>query len=115
MCKKCPTVEAAERHAQQSRDNAQLVRDRNKVAVVEAYGGKCSCCGEAEPVFLCVDHVDGDGARHREAIGQGVRRIGSGSVMYAWLVKNGFPEGFQLLCANCNLGKQSIYGCPHLR
>lgn len=89
------------------------VRAANKAAVVTAYGAKCRCCGETEPAFLVVDHVDDDGARHREVIGQGARRIGSGSIMYAWLVANGFPEGFQLLCANCNTAKQSLGTCPH--
>lgn len=76
------------------------------------YGSCCACCGEAEPKFLVVDHINNDGARHREEIGQGARKIGSGSVMHAWLVANDFPDGFQLLCANCNMAKQNG-GCPH--
>lgn len=94
-------------------------RASDKAAVIEAYGGKCTCCGESEPLFLVVDHVNDDGASHREEIGygrttDGRRRVGSGSIMYVWLVANAFPEGFQLLCANCNLAKQSG-GCPHRR
>lgn len=92
-------------------------RRQNKVDVIEAYGGACACCGESEPVFLCVDHIENNGASHREQIGygrttDGRRKVGSGSVMNSWLVKNGFPGGFQLLCANCNLGKQRGI-CPH--
>jgi hypothetical protein len=30
------------------------------------------------------------------------------------LRKNGFPEGFQVLCANCNIGRHINGGiCPH--
>lgn len=92
-----------------------MVRKRkaDKAAVVVAYGGACACCGEVNPAFLTVDHVDNDGARHREQMGQGARKIGSGSVMMSWLIKQGFPPGFQLLCANCNLGKASLGKCPH--
>ena len=31
--------------------------------VFEAYGGyKCNCCGESEPMFLSIDHIDNNGA-----------------------------------------------------
>lgn len=120
MCKKCSTVEAAERHRERARLGTAVLRAANKLKVIEAYGSKCACCGETEPYFLCIDHVDNDGARHREEIGlgrstDGRRKVGSGSIMYAWLVKAGFPEGFQLLCANCNMAKQSLRYCPHTR
>lgn len=82
--------------------------------MIDAYGGACVCCGEVETAFLCIDHIQNDGARHREQIGQGVRQIGSGSVMMAWLVQQGFPSGFQLLCANCNQAKASVGVCPHV-
>jgi hypothetical protein len=29
------------------------------------------------------------------------------------LMSEGFPEGFQLLCANCNSAKAWFGGCPH--
>ena len=32
-----------------------------------------------------------------------------------WLVQNNFPEGFQLLCNNCNLAKGFYGECPHTR
>ena len=119
MCDGCPTPEAAERHRIKTRTWQARKRQADKAAVIAAYGSKCKCCGESEPMFLCVDHVDDDGAAHRERIGygrttDGRRRVGSGSIIYAWLVANQFPEGFQLLCANCNLAKQSG-GCPHKR
>lgn len=76
-----------------------------KEKVFDHYGWVCACCEEAEPLFLTIDHVNNDGAEHREKIG------GSGS-LYLWLIRNNFPEGFQTLCRNCNWAKQ--FGvCPH--
>lgn len=81
--------------------------------VFETYGGYvCKCCGETEPLFLQIDHVNNDGAKHRkEVFGE---KVGSGQRIYRWLRDNNFPEGFQVLCANCNLGKHRNGGiCPH--
>lgn len=79
--------------------------------VLNAYGGfKCNCCGESEPLFLTIDHVENDGAEMRK---NGVHSRG-GTQFYQWLRKNGFPDGFQVLCMNCNLGKHRNGGvCPH--
>lgn len=114
MCKNCPTSIASDRHNQQKRLYASKARVRNKQLVLDAYGGVCKCCGEEEAAFLVVDHIDNDGARHREEIGRGRRKIGSGSVIHEWLVRNQFPPGFQLLCANCNTAKASLGYCPHV-
>jgi hypothetical protein len=82
-----------------------------RLAIISHYSGgsmRCACCGEGELHFLAIDHIAGNGADHR-------REIGDGSSMYRWIVKNGFPSGFQVLCSNCNWAK-SCYGmCPHKR
>ncbi len=91
----------------------QRKRVERKQEVLNAYGGVCACCGEANPAFLVIDHVNNDGARHRETIGMGKRKIGSGSIMHRWLIANQFPSGFQILCANCNMAKHSLGVCPH--
>ena len=87
-----------------------------KRQVMDAYGGACSCCGETELVFLTIDHMNDDGAEHRRQLA--AERGGSwgqaGAPTYRWLRDNGFPEGFQVMCANCNCGKQWNGGvCPH--
>ena len=84
--------------------------DRIQAEIVEAYGGfKCACCGETEPMFLTIDHVNNDGAEHRRQIGA---KPGSG--FYQWLKSEGYPPGFQVLCMNCNFGKHRNGGvCPH--
>jgi hypothetical protein len=72
---------------------------------MNAYGGACACCGEREPAFLTIDHLDGGGCEHR-------RELKTKNI-YRWLVRNKFPAGFQVLCWNCNLAKHHCGVCPH--
>lgn len=86
-----------------ARDKANREKLRNDI--LQHYGGKCVCCGEAAYEFLAIDHIDGNGNAHRRAIGQ--------SNLYRWIRKNGYPDNFQVLCHNCNNAK-GFYGyCPH--
>lgn len=81
-----------------------------KQLVFAAYGGaKCACCGERHQEFLSIDHANGDGAAHRKSIGWV-----SGNI-YGWLKKNKFPEGFRILCMNCNFALGHVGYCPHQR
>ena len=66
-----------------------------KQTVISAYGGKCIKCNYLDIRALQIDHINGDGASHR-------KQTGAGSRFYQWLKNNNFPEGFQILCANCN-------------
>jgi hypothetical protein len=80
---------------------------RLKAAAFAAYGGVCRCCGEAEPRFLTIDHVEGGGHKHR-------RQIGGPHLVYEWLARHKYPDGFQILCWNCNCGRAMNGGiCPH--
>lgn len=87
-----------------------------KHEVFMAYGGyRCNCCGEAEPLFLTLDHIHENGAEHRRSLGASIGngRGGWGRTL-KWIRDNGFPDGYQVLCMNCNLGKHKNGGtCPH--
>lgn len=87
-------------------------RARDRQSAFNAYGGfKCACCGETEPMFLTIDHINNDGAAHRKIVGGK-----GGSSFFQWLRRNGYPQGFQVLCRNCNWGKHANGGvCPHQR
>src|SRR6185437_3365212 len=77
--------------------------------VLDHYGWMCSCCREIEPLFLCIDHKNNNGAAHRRELGSR-----SSSALYRYLIKNDFPDEFQTLCFNCNHGKKINGGeCPH--
>ncbi len=91
------------------REYQRKLRAFKKDLVLEHYGRKCVCCGESEVKFLAIDHKNDDGYEHRKTLGG----TGGGSIIVAWIVKNGFPDMFQILCHNCNMAK-GIYGeCPH--
>ncbi len=73
--------------------------------VLNTRGWKCNCCGETEPLFLELDHVNGDGGEHRRTVGTN---------LMVWIIKNKFPTTIQLLCSNCNKGRFINGGvCPH--
>ena len=74
------------------------------------YGGKCNCCGESCMEFLTIDHINGGGTKHRKSLG-----IPTGFPFYIWLIKNNFPEGFQVLCYNCHMAKTYYGYCPHAK
>jgi hypothetical protein len=67
---------------------------------------KCNCCDESLYSFLTIDHING-----RKEFGHS--RTISGGRLYEWIVKNDFPDGFQILCYNCNCGKRDYGECPH--
>jgi hypothetical protein len=95
---------------QEKRDKRRAYYKRIKQLVFETYGGAfCRCCGESEISFLSLDHIAGDGASHRRMLNKQ-----SSQNMYMWIKSQGFPPGFQVLCASCNLGKfLNNNVCPH--
>jgi len=85
---------------------------------------ECKCCHESMFEFLTIDHINGDGAAHRREIGmaqgdpaqvqrQGQKVTMGGNGFVYWLKKNNWPEGFQVLCMNCNMAKRQNSECPH--
>jgi hypothetical protein len=92
-------------------DGHKRTRARMRNKILTAYGSKCACCGESEEKFLAIDHVKGEGNQHRRAIGGNKK---ASTAIYRWIIKNNFPDIFQLLCHNCNMAK-GVYGvCPHV-
>lgn len=65
---------------------------------------KCACCGDTHIKFMTLDHIFGEGNKHR-------REIKRTNIWY-WARKNKYPTIFQVLCHNCNYAK-SHGGCPH--
>lgn len=72
---------------------------------------RCLCCGESERDFLVIDHINGHGNEHRKQI---FGRLQGGYAFYRWLVKQGYPPGFQVLCSNCNMSKAKHGVCVHV-
>ena len=119
QCKKCIRIKydtggRREYHTQYNLQNKEQVTEREKQfyknlkrEVFDHYGGTCTCCGESHIIFLVIDHINNDGAKHRR------NGCGQGADLYRWLKKNDYPSGYQVLCWNCNWAK-SNGGCPHL-
>ena len=81
------------------RRSFQLERRRD---VIDAYGGVCVCCNESRHEFLSVDKI-GDRLPPRIV----------GANIYSRLWKRGFPDGFQVLCWNCNMVRYYRSQCFH--
>ena len=94
-------------HPERIKKNITAYNLRLKLEVFSAYGGKCDCCGESNPKFLTLDHINNDGAVHRQTVKSG-RRV------YAWAKASNYPKSLRLLCWNCNAGRHFNGGvCPH--
>lgn len=67
----------------------------------------CQICGEKDIDVLTIDHINGGGTQHAKRVGGHVN---------ADIIKNNFPEGFRILCMNCNFKearKQDKFRIPH--
>lgn len=101
------TPRGKEVRAKLSKENYTRLRK----AVLAAYSGaspRCECCGEHREEFLTIDHINGGGAKQRR---EGKRGI----AFYVWLIKSNFPDGFRVLCMNCNFSLGMRGYCPHQR
>lgn len=56
----------------------------------------CVKCAFNDIRALSIDHIEGDGAEHRR-----LNHCKRGAPFYRWLRRNGYPEGYQTLCMNC--------------
>ena len=57
--------------------------------------------------FLAIDHIAGRTQMDSEPklVKLGYSSKLEGSSLQKWIIKNNFPEGFQILCQNCNFSK----------
>jgi len=102
----------ARKHAARNREHekykTKYYNQQLRQMVLDAYGNKCVCCGEAEEMFLGLDHVLNDGGEERR------RLKGDRMTIYRYVRDLGFPKDrYQLLCHNCNLAKGFYGACPH--
>lgn len=67
----------------------------------------CANCGFTDIRALQLDHTNNNGAQERkELFGD---RTKAGTTFYRWIRKQGYPEGYAILCANCNIIKLREY------
>ena len=102
------------RNKEQNNARQRETRLRRKQELFDLLGGKCSCCGEANLVFLSVDHKNGGGTKHRKTVLKWPARF------YNWLYQQIKERGirvvrkeFRVLCHNCNMAYAILGFCPH--
>lgn len=99
------------RYTQAHPNRIAAYRKRVRLEVISKYGGRCVCCGEMNPLFLTIDHINNDGRLDRWLPGQTM----SSHSFYLKLRREPLREDLQLLCFNCNLGRAMNGGvCPHV-
>jgi hypothetical protein len=106
-CRSCEVdIQRASRakHPGKKTADDREMRRRARREALEHYGNKCSCCGEWRIPFLGIDHINGGGRKHRKAIHMPIT---------VWLKRNNYPEGYRILCHNCNLAIGFYGACPH--
>jgi hypothetical protein len=100
-------------HRDRLNSNLRRINYDLKLEVLSHYTSgkiKCQCpheCNILELEFMSIDHINNDGARHRKEL----KVFGSG--LYRWLKKNNYPDGFRVLCMNCNTSLGFHGYCPH--
>lgn len=100
-------VKATARFIKENNKATKQYRLRIKHDVIKKYGGKCQCCSEDKLAFLTIDHIHNDGYIDRQD-------SSSSNSFYLKLRREDVRLDLQVLCFNCNLGKQVNGGiCPH--
>lgn len=61
---------------------------------------RCAGCGISDVRVLTIDHVLNNGNTERK------NGCGNGDHFYWWLEQNNYPEGYQVLCMNCQFIKK---------
>ena len=99
-----------ERNKKATWRNSLVVKEREKkwkVDVLTYYGDNrlvCVRCGFEDIRALTIDHINNNGYKHRKALGL------SGKGFYYWLKRQGYPDGYQTLCMNCQFIKRDETG-----
>lgn len=96
---------------ERSREIQKTHRDGLRWEALTTYSSNppcCACCGEEHLEFLTLDHTEGGGNEERRAGGHR-----GGTAQYRWLRKHGWPEGYRVLCWNCNAALGAYGRCPH--
>lgn len=116
---KRPDVIAKKKAYRDSPERKAVLKVNNEIRlaklwkqVFDLYGWKCACCEEGNIDFLTIDHINGGGKHERKN-----REYSMGAGVLTMAVKEADPSKYQILCFNCNMGRQFRGGekheCPH--
>ena len=95
-------------------ERARQERWQAKREIVSHYTQGTNACanpfGQHEKPYtdirtLTIDHINGGGSKHKRELKVKKAPL-HGNYLYAWLIENNYPDGFQILCFNCQRIKQ---------
>ena len=103
------------------------IREDRRLKVLQHYSTRlsksdipcCNCCGEHLHIdFLAIDHIAGRRQMDSEPelVKLGYSSKLKNNALIKWLIEYDYPEGFQILCHNCNQAKgmpKNNNICPH--
>jgi len=106
--------------------NKKLI-DENRLKVLLEYSKRlsnsnvtcCACCGLKDHIdFFALDHIAGrkEMDSEPELVTLGYSSKKRSNSLIKWIIDNNFPNGFQILCQNCNFAKgmpKNNNTCPH--
>jgi len=102
LCMNCQFIKRVEeKECGGSGKRAYKYRLNQKMEVYNHYCNgdiKCKKCGMTDIRCLSIDHIDGGGRKHRKEL--------KNNFLPKWIIDNNFPEGFQVLCMNCQFKKR---------
>jgi hypothetical protein len=79
-----------------------------RLKLIVGYDSKCNCCGEDNPLFLTIDHINKDGFLDKKKFKNNMYKF------YNYLIDNNFPtDNYRLLCYNCNCSRGAYGQCYH--
>jgi len=105
-CKVCTLMISREsyyKNHESSMERQRVGRQRVKKEVLAHYSaGSLACiqCGYSDIRALSIDHIGGGGSKHKRILGR------AGTAFYRWLKEQHYPEGYQVLCMNCQFVKR---------
>jgi hypothetical protein len=107
LCKTCSRKRRDENYVEKERILQKKLHLKDKIEAFQHYcNGEIKCMnpnclvpnGARDIRVLSIDHISGGGNKHR--------KLNSIYHIYHWLIKNNYPEGFQVLCMNCQFIKR---------
>jgi hypothetical protein len=111
------------------RAKGRTLHNNERLKIFQAYSKRlsnsdvpcCNCCGiHSHLDFLALDHIMGrvEMDSMPELVAIGYSSTLENNKLKDWIIRNNFPDGFQILCHNCNFAKgypRNNGKCPHER
>ncbi len=96
-CTKCVSA----KNEKYKRICAKKYWDRLRKKIYLHYGNKCKTCGIEDRDVFTIDHVLNNGKEERKI-------FKCTQAVFMKIVREGYPDSYQLLCRNCNWKKNII-------